>query len=106
MLFVRAYPRESQEMVFDARDRAFALFKSACGRGIYDDMKAAVETVFGMDRPRQSPPPSDVQPLPHRTGGLQCSSAGALRNGAPFKNWGAAGRHGARAAQARQRRRR
>jgi valyl-tRNA synthetase len=28
MLFVRAYPRESQEMVFDAHDRAFAFFKA------------------------------------------------------------------------------
>ena len=27
MLFVRAYPRETQEMVFDAHDRAFALFQ-------------------------------------------------------------------------------
>ncbi len=27
MLFVRAYPRETQEMVFDAHDRAFAMFK-------------------------------------------------------------------------------
>ena len=51
MLFVRAYPRESQEMVFDAHDRAFALFKGACARGIYDNMKTAVETVFlGKDR--------------------------------------------------------
>ena len=51
MLFVRAYPRETQEMVFDAHDRAFALFKGACGRGIYDNMKTAVETVFvGKDR--------------------------------------------------------
>jgi transposase len=33
MLFVRAYPRETQEMVFDAHDRAFALFKGTCGRG-------------------------------------------------------------------------
>jgi hypothetical protein len=32
--------------VFDAHDRAFALFKGACGRGIYDNMKTAVETVF------------------------------------------------------------
>jgi transposase len=39
MLFVRAYPRETQEMVFDAHDRAFALFKGTCGRGIYDNMK-------------------------------------------------------------------
>src|SRR6185312_5131126 len=32
MLFVRAYPRETQEMVFDAHDRAFALFKSGRSR--------------------------------------------------------------------------
>jgi transposase len=51
MLFVRAYPRESQEMVFDAHMRAFAFFKGACTRGIYDNMKTAVEAVFlGKDR--------------------------------------------------------
>jgi transposase len=51
MLFVRAYPRETQEMVFDAHDRAFAFFKGACRRGLYDNMKTAVETVFvGKDR--------------------------------------------------------
>src|ERR1700676_795727 len=46
MLFVRAYPRETQEMVFDAHDRAFALCKGTCGRGIYDNMKTALDTVF------------------------------------------------------------
>ena len=46
MPFVRVYPRETQEMVFDAHDRAFAFFKGACTRGIYDNMKTAVETVF------------------------------------------------------------
>jgi transposase len=30
MIFVRAYPREKQEMVFDAHDRAFAFFKCVC----------------------------------------------------------------------------
>jgi hypothetical protein len=51
MLFVRAYPRETQEMVFDAHDRAFALFKGTCRRGVHDNMKTAVETVFvGKDR--------------------------------------------------------
>src|SRR4030081_2408969 len=51
MMFVRAYPRETQEMVFDAHDRAFALFRGACTRGIYDNMKTAVETIFiGKDR--------------------------------------------------------
>src|SRR5438477_78494 len=51
MPFVRAYPRETQEMVFDAHDRAFAFFKGACQRGIYDNMKTAVETIrVGKDR--------------------------------------------------------
>ena len=46
MMFARAYMRESQEMVFDAHDRAFAFFRGACTRGIYDNMKTAVEAVF------------------------------------------------------------
>jgi transposase len=51
MPFVRAYPRETQEMVFDAHDRAFAFFKGTCERGIYDNMKTAVEAIFaGKDR--------------------------------------------------------
>jgi transposase len=33
-------------MVFDAHDRAFAFFKGTCTRGIYDNMKTAVEAVF------------------------------------------------------------
>ncbi len=50
-LFVRAYPRETQEMVFDAHDKAFAFFGGACARGIYDNMKTAVDTIFvGRDR--------------------------------------------------------
>ena len=51
MPFVRAYPRETQEMVFDAHVQAFAFFKGTCERGIYDNMKTAVETIFvGKDR--------------------------------------------------------
>jgi transposase len=46
MPFLRAYPREAQEMVFDAHERAFAFFKGACQRGIYDNMKTAVDAVF------------------------------------------------------------
>jgi transposase len=46
MLYVRAYPRESQEMLFDAHDRAFAFFRGTCTRGIYDNMKTAVDAVF------------------------------------------------------------
>ena len=51
MPFVRAYPRETQEMVFDAHDKAFAFFGGACARGIYDNMKTAVDAIFiGRDR--------------------------------------------------------
>jgi transposase len=51
MMFVRAYPRETQEMVFDAHERAFAFFRGGCARGVYDNMKTAVETIFiGKDR--------------------------------------------------------
>ncbi len=33
-------------MVFDAHGRAFAFFRGACARGIYDNRKTAVETIF------------------------------------------------------------
>ncbi len=68
MLFVRAYPRESQEMVFDAHDRAFAFFRGACQRGIYDNMKTAVETIFvGRERAYN-------RRLPHRCARTTSSS--------------------------------
>ena len=44
--FLRAYPRETQEMVFDAHDKAFAFFRGTCQRGIYDNMRTAVDAVF------------------------------------------------------------
>lgn len=48
---LEAYPRETQEMVFDAHDRAFAFFRGTCTRGIYGNMKTAVDTIFaGKDR--------------------------------------------------------
>jgi transposase len=57
MFFVRAYPRETQEMLFDAHDRAFGFFRGTCTRGIYDNMKTAVDAIFvgqstgrGLDR--------------------------------------------------------
>ncbi len=46
MPFVRAYPREAQEIVFDAHEKAFAFFGGACQRGIYDNMKTAVDALF------------------------------------------------------------
>jgi transposase len=46
MTLITAYPRETQEMVFDAHERAFQLFGGSARRGIYDNMKTAVDTVF------------------------------------------------------------
>ena len=40
------YPRETQEMVFDAHARGFVFFGGVPLRGIYDNMKTAVTTVF------------------------------------------------------------
>ena len=41
MFIARAYPRGTQEMLFDAHERAFAFFKGACARGIYDNSAIA-----------------------------------------------------------------
>ena len=41
-----AYPRESQEMVFDAHARAFAFLGGVPRRGIYDNLKPAVDVIF------------------------------------------------------------
>jgi transposase len=41
-----AYPRETQEMVFDAHNRAFDFFGGSCRRGIYDNMKTAVNKIM------------------------------------------------------------
>lgn len=49
--FLIAYTRETQEMLFDAHDKAFIFFKGLPYRGIYDNMKTAIDTVFvGKDR--------------------------------------------------------
>ena len=45
-VYVRAYPRETQEILFDAHARAFAFFSGVPLRGIYDNMKTAVTAVF------------------------------------------------------------
>jgi len=44
--FLAAYPRESQEMVFDAHARAFAFLGGVPRRGIYDNLKPAVDAIF------------------------------------------------------------
>jgi transposase len=43
---VVAYPRETQEMVFDAHVRAFDFFGGVCRRGIYDNLKTVVNKIL------------------------------------------------------------
>jgi transposase len=43
---VVAYPRETQEMVFDAHMRGFEFFGGVCRRGIYDNLKTVVNKVL------------------------------------------------------------
>jgi len=53
MLFVRAYPRETQEMVFDAHNRAFAFFKGTCTR-LSEDQRCRHENVPPPSKPATS----------------------------------------------------
>ena len=46
LFLVQILPRESQEMVFEAHERSFRFSGGVCRRGIYDNMKTAVQTVF------------------------------------------------------------
>ena len=46
LFLVQIFPREGQEMVFEAHERSFRFFDGVCRRGIYDNMKTAVQTVF------------------------------------------------------------
>ena len=46
LFLLRAYPRETQEMVFDAHEHAFRFFGGSCQRGIYDNMRTAVSAIF------------------------------------------------------------
>ena len=45
-MFVAAYPRETQEMVLDAHNRAFTFFGGVPARLIYDNLKTVVDTVY------------------------------------------------------------
>ena len=45
-MFVIAYPRESQEMVIDAHNRAFAFFGGVPKQVVYDNLKTVVDAVF------------------------------------------------------------
>ena len=45
VFLVRAYPLQTHEMLFDAHWHAFRVFGGVPGRGIYDNMKTAVDRV-------------------------------------------------------------
>lgn len=45
-MFVVAYPRETQEMVLDAHNQAFAFFGGVPKRMVYDNLKTVVDTIF------------------------------------------------------------
>src|SRR5271163_4375880 len=71
MPFVRVYFRETQELVFDAHDKAFQFYGGVCRRGIYDNMKTAVEAIFrGPGAPVQRPLSANVLAPSDRTGGI------------------------------------
>lgn len=89
MFFVRAYPRESQEMMFDAHDRALSFFRGACTRGIYDNMKTGGgRDVHRQGSPLQPPLCADARALPCQAGGLH--AGGRLGEG-PSREPGRAG---------------
>jgi hypothetical protein len=46
MFLTVAYPRETQEMVFDAHQGAFEFFGGICCRGIYDNLKTVVNKIL------------------------------------------------------------
>ena len=45
-MFVVAYPRETQEMVLDAHNQAFAFFGGVPKQMLYDNLKTVVDAVF------------------------------------------------------------
>ena len=78
MFLVRAYPRETQEMVFDAHDRAFRLFGGICRRGIYDNMATAVESK-GVDGDKDYEEGNGFDNLTYVISGL-AGSSGSVRS--------------------------
>ncbi len=45
-MFVRAYPRETQEMAMDAHNKAFSFYSGVPLQMVYDNPKTIVDTVF------------------------------------------------------------
>ena len=71
MLFVRAYPRETQEMVFDAHDRGLRLLQGRLhARHLRQHEDGGGDDLRRQGPAVQSPLPADVLALPGRAGRL------------------------------------
>jgi transposase len=69
---VRAYPLQTHEMLFDALTQAFRVLGGVPGRGIFDNMKTAVDRIgAGKDPAGQCPVRGDGEPLSVRARVLQ-----------------------------------
>ena len=64
MPFIRAYPRETQEMVFDAHERAFQLFGGAAARDLRQHEDGGGCRVHRQGASLQSPVSADVHASP------------------------------------------
>ena len=82
MRLVQIFPREGQEMVFEAHERAFRFFGGVCRRGIVirQDGEIVAEHPRSFGRGQIAYDPWHYVPVLTR-------KPGALRNGAPFKGW-------------------
>jgi transposase len=61
MPFVRVYFRETQELVFDAHDKAFGFYGGVCRRGIYDS-EGGKQSIRWIDcRPNEDGGGSDLR---------------------------------------------
>ena len=85
MPFVRAYFRKTQELVFGAHDKAFQFCGGICRRGLYDNMKTAVEACAvrrlrreGGQGQHHLPDHGRSQPLQRRCARRRTDGAGAL----------------------------
>lgn len=72
MPFVRAYFRETQELVFDAHDKAFAFYGGICRRGIYDNMKTALSAMPASPAGNESRRSSSARPVSTTAASFRC----------------------------------
>ena len=100
VFLVQIFPREGQEMVFEAHERSFRFFGGVCRRGIYDHMKTVVQTVFiGKERAYNR---RFLQMCSHHLiDPVACTPGARLGEGSGGEPGGACARQAVRAAAAR-----